>query len=342
MADQEINKFERAMMSNAGGYHRDQQRANNNNNNPRHRNTNPRNVEPIKKPKMEEGGKHQYFDRAPRPRPNQDGDEQKTDFQLEKITTDAFVSSFIGLDSFESENVFLGLVDREYVLVILGDPAQSQKANLCFKGKCSMALVYGQIEVAGYTTNNFSVLDNSEVRAKWMDMFSPETNSFLAVTNSSKDKNAFEALTNLESVARETQLEILVDAVIRCLNLDETDQSLQDGLRLFLENFSLQSSSLLAIKPLKSAICNYLSSFDNLNHVYNNRSMKKTPESASSPHDLCMAQLGLTSVKSDNFNAILIRSEEEKKIYAEVFPNGSPTQLIFLTSFHLGSSLLLI
>ena len=216
----------------------------------------------------------------------------------------AYLSSFIGVNTFQSENVFLDLIQKDMILISLDTQNKSKKNNFCFKGKCSIALVYGQLGINGYHLNT-----NLTEQSKWFDLYSPETNSFLSIINKHETKEA-------SNLVVEQQFLINRIKQLAQINSNEFDQNLQ----LFLNDFSSNTSSLFLIRGFKSQICDYLGYFENFQKIYNSYSGFDSIEKSNGNQnetDVKFSHLGLYVVTEHNFNAVLIESDEEKRVANE-------------------------
>lgn len=232
----------------------------------------------------------------------------ETDFS--NVSTDNFnydlMKAFIGLNQLNCENVFIGFIDQEFILINLDEKSKFKKNNFCFKGKCSISLIYGEIEINGHILKHY--LNENTCKKDWYDVYSPETNSFVSLFNKAK----------LNSRSNENGLNInsILDRIKTVCNLN-IDSKSEENLEKFLKEneFSAESSSLLAIKPLRSQICNYLSYFENFQYVYQSASQLHSDNINSIQNDVenKFINIGIHPVSSDHFNAIHIISNEEKE-----------------------------
>ena len=169
--------------------------------------------------------------------------------------------SFVGIDSFDaSDEIFSDLIDQDILLICLDSRKSLNKENFSFKGSCSMSLLHGHVQINGFQIKNVE-LDPVKIKpAKWYELHSPETNSFIAVLNKSN-----EVLD--EQMLSANFVEALLNKIKTLLNLDT---QIFDNLNEFLHknDFSFSTSSLIAFAFLKSQMCNYISSFPNFKHVY--------------------------------------------------------------------------
>lgn len=76
------------------------------------------------------------------------------------------------------ENIFFDLADNELLLAHLeyggSDAKKNSSSSFSFKGKCMVSLLYGHVQINGYSIRN-------EHQLKWFEAYSPETNAFLAI-----------------------------------------------------------------------------------------------------------------------------------------------------------------
>ena len=216
-----------------------------------------------------------------------------------------YLNSFLGINTFESENLFLDLIENDLALICLDHETKSKKNNFCFKGRCSIALVYGKLNINGY-----ELKANLNDSAKWFDLYSPETNSFLSISNK---LNLNE---NLTAANLEQQQNVLINR-IQFLTQIELSQFPEKNLRLFLRDFMSNTSSLFLLRGLKSKIQNYFGYFDNLKQIYKSYSSKESQSELENHIDIKLSHLGLYPVADYNFNAVFVETDDEREIVLE-------------------------
>ena len=228
------------------------------------------------------------------------------------LLNDSFVSMFVGVQSFaaSANNMFTDFIDSDLVLVSL-DTRPQFKSKFCFKGKCKLSLVYGQINVNGFDLKSPKLFDGASCNGgpKSYELYSAETNSFLSISTSVSNDASSSSLD-------ENQSDMLIRQIIQNYNLNGVDTSVYLKFKDFLrENqFSAETSSLFVLHALKSHMCSYLSYFENFHHVYES----SAGVIAHQDLDSKLAKLGVFPVESQNFNAIKIETNEEKQIASEV------------------------
>lgn len=214
------------------------------------------------------------------------------------------VNPIIGLNTFEFENIFM--INNEYMLVSLDSQTKSKANQFCFKGKCSILLIYGFLGIAGF---NLKKLSDQGI-SKWYDLFSPETNSYISITNK-LDKIINEKVT----LPQEKVSEVLYNLIKSSLK-NQVDIAMHyTKLNSFLKDFSINTSSLFLIRSLNSHMCNYLNYIDNFKQVYQTRyiEMKSLNET-----DKNISQLGLFPISLQVFKSVHFESIEEKNICEEI------------------------
>lgn len=219
------------------------------------------------------------------------------------LADDFFIRTFIGVDSFDCENIFTNLINNDILLVCLN---ANTKRNFCFKGKCSLGLLYGRVQINGYYLDSF----------KWFDLYSPETNSFLSILNANQ---IFQ-----DSISNELDFGSFSQNIKTCLNMDnDLYSSIESNFLDFLNKnqFSTDTCSLIAIKPLKSQMCNYLNYFENFQHIY--QSLPGTTQSHqngsnfnnnSNDLDFQLSKFGIYPIPVNYFNAVHIENQDEKNV----------------------------
>ena len=260
--------------------------------------------EPIKKPKMDS------LNTVP-----------KEVGIVDESLIDSCFSTCIGLQTFESaaKNIFTDFIENDLILVCL-DSRQQFKNKFCFKGKCKFTLIHGQININGYDIKSSQLLDSQNESSGWFDLYSPETNSYLSLSNA-------QTIETNSNQMDENQNETLAKKIIFKCNLN-IDNSLYLKLKEFIirNEFSTGSSSLFALKNLKSQICDYLSYYDNFHHLYQSGiGLTKQQD-----FDSKLAKIGIFPVDAENFGAIKIERTEEKQITKEILESSDGTHNICL------------
>lgn len=208
--------------------------------------------------------------------------------------------TFIGINTFESDNVFSDLSNFGLLIICLEQKSDFAKSNFSFKGRCSINLLSGCIQINGFKIDN--------TIEKWFDLFSPESNSYLTILNKQEDDANF-GLTYHQIISK-----------IQNLFHINIENSIEENLRNFLvkTNFNNKTSSLFAIRPLKSQLCNYICHFDNFQTVYqtNMNSSELTAENQSMYQ--IMNKFGIFPISEQHFNAIQLENENEKETVQEI------------------------
>lgn len=211
----------------------------------------------------------------------------------------------IGINSFESENMMI--INDEYLLVSLDN--QTKSNQFCFKGKCSVSLVYGHIGIAGYNLKR--KLSDRPTSTKWFDLFSPETNSFISINNKLENTSPNEEI-NLPA----TKLaEVLVNLIKNSLNTKLETSAVGPKLNSFLSKSSPNSTSLFLVRSLNSHMCNYMGYIDNFKQVYQ---MKCADVKVMGETDRTCAQLGLFPISMQSYKSVHQESNEERIICEEI------------------------
>lgn len=232
---------------------------------------------------------------------------------VEIVDRSDVAKEFIGLDTFENANVFSDLLDRELLFVKLNSSSLKENNSLCFKGKCSIGLVYGSVQINGYLVKN----SYEEANAfRWHELYSPETNSYLSVKNQNANETVNNDMNNKDQFGN-----FLLDRIKFYLNI-VIDQAVEEKLQNFLcqdENFNFQTGSLVVIHTLKSQMCNYLSYFENFKNVYqslhdNKSELKKTNNQI----DEKISKIGLYPVSRSHFDHIRLDNNEEISVIREI------------------------
>jgi hypothetical protein len=228
--------------------------------------------------------------------------------------TDSLFSDFIGLQTFEStaNNIFTEFIDTDLILFCL-DSRPQFKSKFCFKGKCKFSLVYGQININGFDIKTPKLVDNKieTNTAKWFDLYSAETNSYLSILNTQ----------NVEANCNQiddSQKEAIAKQMMSKFNLNiDNSQYLKFKEFMSQNKFTAETSSLFALKILKSQSCDYLSYYENFHHIY----QSGIGLSEHQDFDSKLAKLGIFPVEPQNFSAIKIERNEEKQIAKEILNN---------------------
>jgi polynucleotide 5'-hydroxyl-kinase GRC3/NOL9 len=224
---------------------------------------------------------------------------------------------FCGLDTFDdsaSNTIFTDLIEQNLILIKL-DYSQ-RNANLreafSFKGKCTIGLLHGQVQVNGYTIYNAELKNTNSF--KWHDLYSAETNSYLSI------HNKFEQNLDPSSLNLKQSEENLVQKIRNQLNsYDLNVQKLSEFLHK--SEFSFSTSSLIALRPLNSLPCSYISYFDNFKHVY----QSNLPLNDSLDSTLGK-QFGIYPVQSEFLSSILSESNEERKIANDLLNHNNENE----------------
>jgi len=221
-----------------------------------------------------------------------------------------FAKRYVGVNRFECENVFTDLLDENLLLVNL----DSSKHGFCFKGTCSISLIYGHLQVNGFQMR--AVIDESSSNLKWYSLYSPESNSFLTVLNKQEISQVNE---EEEAMTGEGESQIDLSLVSRriylSLNLKRDFDAFDKSLKGFLQKFCIKSSSLFVLKAFNSQLCNYFGYFENFHSVYQaTLSGIEFNRQKSSQVEEKLAQMGIFPISSELFNAIHVEQEEEKSI----------------------------
>jgi hypothetical protein len=227
--------------------------------------------------------------------------------------------SFVGVDAFDSsEEIFSDLIDQNLILICLDSERRSRKERFCFKGCCSFGLIYGHVQTNGYKIKNTELNPNEFMRSplKWFELYSPETNSYLNVSNKQNE--------NIDpNNVPENAADSLIQKIITNLNVTTP---IEDRLRDFLgrNDFSLSSSSLIAVTFLKSQLANYINYFDNFKTVYQQTS-KSDAENRAQAVKLTarLAKGGIFPVSEENLNAVHTESSEENAIVDQLIGKAS-------------------
>jgi hypothetical protein len=170
-------------------------------------------------------------------------------------------------------------------------------------------LIYGHLEVNGY-----EIKANFADPLKWFDIYSPETNAFLSLTNNldiKENKNS-----NSEQVK-----EFLVDKISKLSGSDSNNSEFVQKLKNFLNYFSSNTTTLLLVRCLRSSICNYLGYFENFQKIYHSFTGLNHSNNFQNEIDLKLARIGLYPVSLHNFNSVFLNSDEEKEVIKELSQN---------------------
>ena len=244
---------------------------------------------------------------------------------------DPITETVIGLNTFYCENVFP--LDKNHLLISLDCKNKSKKNSFCFKGKCSIAMIHGHlgkyrlifdykmlifksmfIGITGFNLKNSSI--DSQSLPNWHDLYSPETNSFLSITNKQNPESHSE---NLDIDAKNHAMNKLSYLIQVSINQEFTEPMIQQ-MTEFLFDISLETSSLFILRNLNSHVCNYLNYIDNFKQIYQ---VKSTD--ALNDIDSRFYQLGVYPISLQSYQATHRESDEEKVILNEImnFKNES-------------------
>jgi hypothetical protein len=265
--------------------------------------------EQTKKPKFNSNinANSQYYSNPTRPQFN-------SNINNLEVPRDPYASTFVGLDTFSCKNVFLDLVESDLVLVNLD--SSSVKNNLCFKGRCSIGLIHGQVKVNGYVLKRLGFENSTQF--KWFDLYSPETNSYLSILNNRNESHENDNNENTQEID-------YLSMQIRANTGLEFDNQLELKLREFLKQnkFNSSTSSLFVLRALKSHMCNYLSYFENFQHVYQSPSALVSNIADDKNQNLVnfdakLEKLNMFPIGSEHFNAIHLERDEEIAVVNEI------------------------
>lgn len=83
------------------------------------------------------------------------------------------------------ENIFFDLSEQDLLVLVLNETNGANNKNassmFSFKGKCMMGLMWGQVNVKGYSIRMPNINQIDPIR--WFKLYSPEYTSFLAIRN---------------------------------------------------------------------------------------------------------------------------------------------------------------
>ena len=253
---------------------------------------------------------------------DEEGEEEEEEEAIENIDPMALaMASYLGIEHFDDEHVCVALADRDCILVHLNS---SRKLNFCFKGKCSVWLVHGQVETSGFRLVGEQ---QQQPQARWYDLYSPETNSFASISNLATANAS--ASTNEQAESELLVHQHVVDKLK--LALGGFNAASEENLFRFLSDTryspALHHSSLLAIRPLHSPMCNYLSYFDNFQHVYHSptnalRQQQQQQQQQHTPESRVITafleRFGVYPIPAAHFNAVRVTSDEESHNVAQI------------------------
>ena len=139
---------------------------------------------------------------------------------------------------------------------------------------------------------------------KWYDIYSPETNSFVRISNKleSNSSGMDSSIENLYSS--------LVD-LIKQLTKQADVQSHDLALKQFLTQVSSMAASLFLVGNLNSHMCNYMSYIDNFKQIYQ---MQYADLKELSDTDRSFAQLGLFPIH----NSYQTESDQDRAVCNEI------------------------
>jgi polynucleotide 5'-hydroxyl-kinase GRC3/NOL9 len=238
--------------------------------------------------------------------------------EMENFNTDLLLKSdFIGMQTFASSasSVFSDFIERVGLTIVCLDSVERRpqtKSKLCFKGKCRITLIHGEISINGYDLKSSKVIDSS--MTKWYDLYSAETNSFLSISTNSTAP--LEVNTNALLLNERQREDLLNKLQLNCDFTMDTDQKKQLNEFLLKNDFTAETSSLIVLQELKSQMCNYLSYYENFHHIYQAANGLMIEEERD--FDSKLAKMGVFPVQVQNFNAIKMETSEEKLVADDI------------------------
>ena len=150
------------------------------------------------------------------------------------------------------------------------------------------------------------------------DLYSPETNSYLSILNNRNESHENDNNENTQEID-------YLSMQIRANTGLEFDNQLELKLREFLKQnkFNSSTSSLFVLRALKSHMCNYLSYFENFQHVYQSPSALVSNIADDKNQNLAnfdakLEKLNIFPIGSEHFNAIHLERDEEIAIVNEI------------------------
>lgn len=83
------------------------------------------------------------------------------------------------------QNIFFDLFDQDLLVLALNEAngANASSSTFSFKGKCMIGLMWGQVNVKGYSIRMPTANQIDPIR--WFKLYSPEYTSFLTIRNGS-------------------------------------------------------------------------------------------------------------------------------------------------------------
>ncbi|RNA00906.1 hypothetical protein BpHYR1_015647 [Brachionus plicatilis] len=148
--------------------------------------------------------------------------------------------SFIGVNSFNCDNFFAELANFGLLIVCLEGNSDFAKNNFSFKGRCSINLLCGCIQINGFKIDT--------TQDKWHDVFSPESNSYLTIINKQENNsNLSVPYPNILS-----KIQIICQTAI--------DSSIEEKIRDFLNIYQTKIDSNELAKD-NISMCNIMNKF---------------------------------------------------------------------------------
>ena len=240
--------------------------------------------------------------------------------------------SYIGIDTFTNENMFFEFVENELIVAAL-----DSHENFCFKGRASICVLYGSVEVNAYK------MDASD---KFYDLYSPDCNSFLVLSALNAQSPQNEA-NSLNAIFQFIMSHVNADMNKEQELSDEDMKAMHDkanALKDYLDAFREKNlTSLFVLRKLKSQLCNYLNHFENYNQLYqsynyklylNETSPNFTTTNPATNADINFAHLDLYAVDSRQYdlrNKLLKQTKAEKNIIDYII-NDAPKAPVLLAA----------
>lgn len=239
------------------------------------------------------------------------------------------------------ENIFFQLADRDLLVLMLDNPtkstsASSSSSSFSFKGKCKMGVMWGQVDLNGYSIRSSINNDQPPTSIRFFEMFSPESNSFLTIRNGSpqsKKRKATDSNESLQEINNRDYKQVLVEQMKGLLNSDISDEVQAKFFEFLLSShFNPKTSSLVAITPLKSHLCSYMSYFPNFQMVYNsfkplqhNTNVSSSSTTNSNEMFAKLAKFGLYQVV--NSSLVFNQTDEFVKVVDDILNGGEASDV---------------
>lgn len=172
----------------------------------------------------------------------------------------------------------------------------------CFKGKISIKLIYGCVEINGY------YIDSAQLkhRQRYFNLFSPDTHSHLSIVNKSIQQ------IGLDPVGDDDKAQIIALIFNELSNLNKNfkqNARIYDKLNSYLnENFNKKCKSIVILKKFKSKLCNYLTHFDNFKNMYQSSNLVSY---IMSPNDIEFASMGVYPINSSTNKSIVALNTDD-------------------------------